>query len=724
MVSRTARLLTGAAACLALAAGSIALMGAQQPAGRVPIDADDIGGRVTGPAGPEAGVWVIAETLDLPTAYRKIVVTDDQGRYVLPDLPKASYAVWVRGYGLVDSPRVTATPGQQLALTAVRAPDARAAAQYYPANYWNSLMGVPPNTDFPMAAPAGARGGRGGQPPPGVPTQAHWVGTVKGCMICHQMGTKATREISPAMGVFDSSHAAWNHRIRQGQSGSAMFGLVANLGAERALAMYADWTDRIAGGEVPPAPPRPAGQERNLVVTLWDIGAPTSFLHDMYGTDKRKPTVNANGPVVASDFNLGGLWVLDPKRHTVENVKMPMVDDSSLIPPFSPASMEFPSLYWGEEIVADERQKTEAQNIDSKGRLWMMLAFRRPANPDWCKAGSTNKYARNFPLADSGRQMAYFDLRTKKTTLIDTCFTTHHAGFAEDQDETIYNAALGLPSAIGWVKPRVFEATGDAAASQGWCPAYYDVNGSGKYEKDADTLIGGNGYFIAVNPKDGSVWYAVPGTPGKIVRVDVGSNPPDTCRSDAYEPPFYNPRAPGVLGFLPRGMDVDRNGLVWTGLAGSGQLASFDRSRCTVRTAPATFDPQHCPEGWALYDVPGPQMQGITGGGSADFLYGNFVDQFNTLGLGANVPLATGTGSDSLLALLPATRTWVVLRVPYPMGFFTRSLSGRIDDPSAGWKGRGLWAANEVRNNWHGEGGKGTRPQAAHFQLRPDPLAK
>ena len=228
---------------------------------------------------------------------------------------------------------------------------------------------------------------------------------------------------------------------------------------------------------------------------------------------------------------------------------------------------------------------------------------------------------------------------------------------------------------------------------------------------------------MTFNPKDKSVWYAVPDTPDKLVRVDIGSNPPQSCRAEAYEPPFNNPKAPGKLGYYPRGIDADRNGLIWTGLAGSGQLASFDRSKCTIKTAPAIFDPQHCPEGWTLYDVPGPQIKNVADGGSADFLYGNWVDQFDTSGLGKDVPLATGTGSDSLLALMPDTKKWVVLRVPYPLGFFTRNLAGRIDDPNAGWKGRGLWAANEVRNPWHSEGGKGTTPQAAHFQIRPDPLA-
>src|SRR5436309_319767 len=89
---------------------------AQNAAGR-----DFIDGAVSGPKGPEAGVWVIAETTDLPTKYVKIVVTDDQGRYVLPELPSASYNVWVRGYGLIDSPKAKATPGKTLNLTAVTA---------------------------------------------------------------------------------------------------------------------------------------------------------------------------------------------------------------------------------------------------------------------------------------------------------------------------------------------------------------------------------------------------------------------------------------------------------------------------------------------------------------------------------------------------------------------------------------------------------------------------
>src|SRR6185503_12817618 len=99
---------------------------------------------------------------------------------------------------------------------------------------------------------------------------------------------------------------------------------------------------------------------------------------------------------------------------------------------------------------------------------------------------------------------------------------------------------------------------------------------------------------------------------------------------------------------------------------------------------------QHCPEGWTLYPTPGPNFKGVTDSGSADSHYLNWVDQFDTLGLGKNVPIINGSGSDSLSAIVSGK--WVVMRVPYPMGFHSRGMDGRIDDPKAGWKGKGLWS--------------------------------
>src|SRR5262245_31481714 len=119
-----------------------------QQSATVSIDNDDIGGVVTGAKGPEAGVWVIAETRELPTRFARMVVTDDQGRYVVPDLPSANYDVWVRGYGLVDSPKVKSAPGKLLNLKAVPAPNEAAAAQYYPAIYWYSMLKIPDKSEF------------------------------------------------------------------------------------------------------------------------------------------------------------------------------------------------------------------------------------------------------------------------------------------------------------------------------------------------------------------------------------------------------------------------------------------------------------------------------------------------------------------------------------------------------------------------------------------------
>src|ERR1700686_3652365 len=137
-------LYTGLVVIAALLATSLGGRSAQQAGGEaVRIGSDDIGGVVTSAKGAEAGVWVIAETNDLPTKFVKIVVTDDSGRYLVPELPKANYKVWVRGYGLVDSSAVQAAPGAELNLTAKIAPDARAAAQYYPAMYWYSLLNLP-----------------------------------------------------------------------------------------------------------------------------------------------------------------------------------------------------------------------------------------------------------------------------------------------------------------------------------------------------------------------------------------------------------------------------------------------------------------------------------------------------------------------------------------------------------------------------------------------------
>src|SRR5207302_6445022 len=119
---------------------SIGLLQAQRGAQNAPA-VNYITGVVQGAQGPEAGVWVIAETKDLPTNFIKIVVTDDRGRFMLPDLPAANYSVWVRGFGLVDSARIQMKPGtNSVTLKANLAKTPQEAARVYPGNYWLSLM--------------------------------------------------------------------------------------------------------------------------------------------------------------------------------------------------------------------------------------------------------------------------------------------------------------------------------------------------------------------------------------------------------------------------------------------------------------------------------------------------------------------------------------------------------------------------------------------------------
>jgi hypothetical protein len=227
-------------------------------------------------------------------------------------------------------------------------------------------------------------------------------------------------------------------------------------------------------------------------------------------------------------------------------------------------------------------------------------------------------------------------------------------------------------------------------------------------------------YGVAPSPADGSIWGSVLGMPGVLVRLVPGADPPATALSEVFEVPWNDPRAP-VQGYAPRGMDVDNQGVVWTVLS-SGHLASFDRRKCKGPLNGPTATGRHCPEGWTLHPLPGPNYKGAVDSGSADSVYYDFVDRFDMLGIGRDVPLATGNESEGLLALVGGR--FLTFRVPYPMGFYAKGLDGRIDDPNAGWKGKGIWTSVSTRAPFHMEGGKGENPKVVKFQVRPNPLAK
>ena len=334
----------------------------------------------------------------------------------------------------------------------------------------------------------------------------------------------------------------------------------------------------------------------------------------------------------------------------------------------------------------------------------------------------------------NARQVTVWDPGTKKFSFIDTCFGTHHLNFAEDANNTLWlsNNSGGNLAVVGWVNTKMYWATGDAAKSQGWTPLIVDTNANGKRDEgynepgkpadySKDTRIPYGMYGISYSPADGAVWGSNLTYPGYIVRVAPGANPAETAMAEIYRIP--------LPGFGIRGMDVDRQGVVWMPLD-SGHIGSFDRRKCKgPLNGPGAELGDKCPEGFAFHAIPGPGFQGDPG--AEENPYYAWVDQHNILGLGNDVPIATGNQSDSLHALVDGRM--VELRVPYPMGFFAKGLDGRIDDERAGWKGRGLWASSGNRTPEHIEGidapapgapGKTlSSPLVVHFQLRPDPLA-
>jgi hypothetical protein len=721
-----------------------------------------ITGVVQGEKGPEAGVWVIAETKDLGTQMIKIVVTDDGGRFVVPELPGATYKVWVRGYGVVDSTPVDAKPAAtQLSLRVASAKTPQEAAKVYPGDYWLSMLEPPAKNLFPGTGPEGNGLGRG------MTDQDHWINSLKsGCNFCHQLGnalTRDTKHVFAAKPELKTDTEAWEWRLGVGVRGTNMYSLLGQMGKEPTLHALSNWTERIEKGEVPPAPARPTGIERNIVATLWDVGDDHSFMHDQVSTDKNHPTVNGGGPNYAVNAGHGQLVVLDTKDNSTYALDIPTREAKDKVPSRFP-SPNRPSMFWGDEHLWANPPYDPADPhnpmIDSKGRVWITSKLRSNTDPSWCNDASQNKYADWFPLRGSARQASFWDPKTKQFTLIDTCYSTHHLQFDNDPDETVYFNELSGPI-VGWIDSKVYDQTPGTPEEKeqkavGWCGQVLDTNGDGKitrpfnviqqgrvvdasilyatdtaaapgagrgrgqaptipFDPTKDTLVSYSLYAMIPSPVDDSVWgVAESPFPGMLVRMMRGNNPPETCKTQIFQVP-----APG---YDPRGVDVDSNGVVWTGLAATSHLASFDVRKCRDLNGPAKTDGSQCKEGWTLYQTQGPRFKGTDI--PSDFHYYNWVDQHNIIGLGPNTPFATGSNSDSLIALDTKTQKWTYFRVPYPLGFYARGMDGRIDDANAGWKGRALYSNYGTHFVWHIEGGKGTKGKVVKFQVRPNPLAR
>ena len=650
------------------------------------VPGDVISGRVVSADGTgEPGVWVIAQTSALPTAYRKIVVTDDTGRFVVPELPEVAYQVWARGYGLGDSRKTTASPGAEITIRVDPATSPQQAAANYPASYWLSLLEPPEQS-------------------------ARWVDQFKlGCQLCHQVGSLMTRS-KDRLAIDTGLHKATYMNIT-----------AEGLGRESLLEAMSDWHHRIATGEVPPSPPRPQGIERNLVISQWAWGDNHTYAHDEIATDKRNPQLYAGQPIYGVDIGNDRLLKLDPVAHTASEVPVPTLNGfdtpwcnqtfksltADAIAEVGFGSLGCPTEQGITGFAGEYPNPANPHNpmMDDAGRVWFTSQVRREwtqDSPAFCQR--TPVIAENY----HHRQLAWYDSSSGEYQLIDTCFGTHHLQF--DADGVLWTS--GDSYVIGWFDPRKYDPNDPTtlATAQGWSEVVVDSDGDGTPDQ---ALVAFN-YGVIPNPTDASIWMAQPGGDpgpptdfrGRLIRYD-----PATDTHEAYEPP-----KPGAG---PRGVDVDRQGIIWVALGGSGHLGRFDRSQCKQHWGRG----DQCPEGWTLYRSPGPLMR--TGPAAddergADFHYYLFVDQFNTLGMGNDIVIMNGTGSDSLLAFDPNTELFTIIRVPYPLNTYTRGLDGRIDDPDAGWKGRGLWFTNGADPIFHSE-----IPQSyvGKVQLRPSPLA-
>ncbi|MCG8414914.1 MAG: hypothetical protein MI746_11910, partial [Pseudomonadales bacterium] len=511
-----------------------------QPETNTPITADYIDGTVRNVNGTaEAGVWVIAETNELATPFRKIVATDAEGRFVIPELPAAAYQVWVRGYGLRDSDKTDSLPGDNLDVEVSSATSRIEAASIYPASYWLSLLD-PPDHD-----PA-------------------WVNNFKlNCQLCHQVGSLVTRIQNREL--FDLG-------LRKSTN---MNGVANGFGREQLLDTLADWTARIRQGETPETPPRPQGIERNLVITQWEWGDGFTYAHDEIATDKRDPTLFANGAIYGVDLGNDRILALDPVSHSATAYPVPTLNGFDT--PWcnqvwkrenggttQDVPMGFGSLGCPVEpgITSFEGQYPNPANphnpmFDADGKVWITTQVRREWDedlPEFCRdqPGIAGNYHH--------RQLGWFDPATEEFELLDTCYGTHHLQF--DQEGVLWTS--GDTFGIGWFDPSKYDVNdpGTLATAQGYAQIVVDSDGDGS----ADQEITGFNYGVIPNPTDGSVWTSQPnGGRGRLVRYE-----PETGKFETFIPP--NP------GAGPRGVDVDTNGIMWVALGGSGHLGRFDRS--------------------------------------------------------------------------------------------------------------------------------------------------
>ena len=504
------------------------------------------------------------------------------------------------------------------------------------------------------------------------------------------MGNKATRVIPKELGTFKSSVEAWERRV---QSGQAMVNMAAALGRQDvkvSLANFANWTDRIAAGELPFAKPeRPQGVERNIVVTQWDWADPKVYLHDQVSTDKRKPTVNAYGKNYgATEESADYFPILDSQTNRATMVKMPVRDADM---ESTKSNTMAPSVYWGDEAIWDCKTSMHNPMMDERGDVWFTSRVGKPGQPGLLPAGLGSSFGEGVPAqgihpaprllqSEDRRDQADPDLLQHPPPGVRGRRQQHPV----DQRRRCARRRHRLAEPQG-VRGNRRRAEGPGLdpdrhrhqrqrQARRLCRAEPAGRSHQGQAHQCRLLWGrrepGRRYDLGFGARISRV------TSSASIRVPIRRRPPWRKSTSRRSP-----------GFGPRGFDIDRNGVAYVPLS-SGHLAAFDRRKCKgPLNGPQAADGKLCPEGWTLTPFPGPQFRNVAESGSAEASYYTWVDQFNTSGLGTNVPMATGNANELLLALVDGK--WVNMRVPYPLGFFAKWMDGRIDDPECRLEGPG-----------------------------------
>jgi hypothetical protein len=339
--------------------------------------------------------------------------------------------------------------------------------------------------------------------------------------------------------------------------GTTMNNNMSRFGRPRALKMFADWTDRIGKGALPPVPSRPVGVERNVVITEWDL-AGDHFVHDHTVTDKRNPTINANGPIYALAQHAGLVVALDPNTGKQTEEKLVALDGKT----------------WSINL------NNHTAMMDEKARVWMSTQNPSGFEAPFCNDPALSPYAKLYGrTVKNGRTIGVYDPKTKKSELIPVCYSTHHLNFTH-KGNVLYHS--GDTEVVGWIDTKVWDTTHDAAKAVGWCPMVLDTNGDGKIEQDRtkwnfvsgggpgtgeaaaalgdrnatttafdptkDTRISGFLYGMGVSPTDDSFWVAKfqPTVPSGIIRFERGAHPPETCKTEYLRTADGERQIPGI----------------------------------------------------------------------------------------------------------------------------------------------------------------------------------